>query len=256
MYDFISSSTVALSSVFLMFNIATHYKTILASYDIKGAFLHAKFKKDDEVTYIRVDKEVAALWVEQDPTAAPFIDEQGCLTLELDKFIYGLKQSPYKFQELLNSVLLKLGYKRLVHDECMYIKHDDNGGFSLLSTHVDDILQACTSKELYDELSAGLIAEFQDISPKLEATSYLGMTIDRSEDMSYIRLTQKGLVEECLEKFADVCSAGTKKTPAATNLFADRQMTPETWYPGISEVDDMSAETGDETHVCSKTNTA
>jgi hypothetical protein len=38
MYDLISSSTVALSSVFLLFNIASYYKCLLASYDIKGAF--------------------------------------------------------------------------------------------------------------------------------------------------------------------------------------------------------------------------
>jgi hypothetical protein len=46
------------------------------------------------------------MWLEMDPTAAEFVDHTGSLILQLDKFIYGLKQSPAKFQELLNNVLI------------------------------------------------------------------------------------------------------------------------------------------------------
>ena len=63
MYDMISSSTVGLSSVFLMFNLASYFKTKITTYDIKGAFLHARFGPKDEVTYIRINKEVTELWV-------------------------------------------------------------------------------------------------------------------------------------------------------------------------------------------------
>jgi hypothetical protein len=91
MYDMISSSTVSLTSVFLLMNIASYHKCILASYDVKGAFLNAKFEKSDEVTYIRIRKEVAKIWVHLDPTAATFLNPKGELLLQLDKFVYGLK---------------------------------------------------------------------------------------------------------------------------------------------------------------------
>ena len=64
MYDMISSAhTVALSSVFMMFNIASKYQCKLITFDIKGAFLHAKFTDKDVPTYIRVPKEVADIWI-------------------------------------------------------------------------------------------------------------------------------------------------------------------------------------------------
>ena len=63
MYDLVSSSMVALSSVFLLCNLASHYRAKLTTYDIKGAFLHAKFGPEDEVTYIRINKEITDLWV-------------------------------------------------------------------------------------------------------------------------------------------------------------------------------------------------
>jgi hypothetical protein len=217
MYDFISSSTVALSSVFLLFNIASKYKSLLATFDIKGAFLNAKFGEQDEVTYIRINKELTPLWLEQDPTAANYVDDTGCLTLQLDRFIYGLKQSPLKFQQHLREVLLGLGYKQLINDDCIYVKHD-GADFSILSTHVDDILQTATDRRFYTELSEGLTKTYGDITATEEAVAYLGMSIDRSPCKSFIKLTQRGLTDTVLEKHHD-SSRTTSKTPAADNLF-------------------------------------
>ena len=79
-----------------------------------------------ETTYIKINKELTELWIKQDPTAAEFVSDRGELILELDKFIYGLKQSPYKFQQHLINVLVSLGYKQQVQDECLFIKHSGN----------------------------------------------------------------------------------------------------------------------------------
>jgi hypothetical protein len=71
LYDLISSSTVNTASVFLLMNIASLHKCSLVSYDIKGAFLHAQFQKQtDKDTYIRIQKEVATIWCEQQPEAS------------------------------------------------------------------------------------------------------------------------------------------------------------------------------------------
>ena len=216
MYDLISSSTVALSSVFLLFNIASYYKCILASYDIKGAFLNAQFGEGDETTYIKINKELTELWIKQDPTAAEFVSEKGELILELDKFIYGLKQSPYKFQQHLINVLVSLGYKQQVQDECLFIKHSGDD-FSLLSTHVDDILQVCTSQAMYNELKTGLIQVYGEITTKDKADAYLGMSIERTECLEYVKLTQKGLINKILEKYPPGNKSGN--TPAADDIF-------------------------------------
>jgi hypothetical protein len=109
MYDFISSTTLHLSSVMILINLASRDNAERCSYDVKGAFLHTQFGPLEEVNYLRIPKDLAAQWAEMDPDAKKFIDEKGELTLELDRFIYGLKQSPYKFQIHLKATLTAVG---------------------------------------------------------------------------------------------------------------------------------------------------
>jgi hypothetical protein len=79
----------------------------MVTYDIKGAFLNAKFNtEEDEPIYVRIDSETAKIWIDIDPAAQKFLQEDGTLIILLDKFMYGLKQSPLKFQKLLRDVLL------------------------------------------------------------------------------------------------------------------------------------------------------
>ena len=219
MYDLVSSSTVALSSVLLLVNLASYYKAKLTTYDIKGAFLNAEFGEKDEVTYIRINKEITALWVEQDPTSAAFVDERGTLLLELDKFIYGLKQSPLKFQLHLRETLVELGYKPLSSDECLYCKHDGKD-FSVLSTHVDDILQVATAERLYAELKRGLIAKYTEITTTDDGNAYLGMSIERSECRRHIKLSQRGLIDKVIERYPKAAGDLHKyHSPASDELF-------------------------------------
>jgi hypothetical protein len=111
LYNLISSSTVSLSAVFMLFNIATYFKAAIKTYDIKGAFLNATFKEDDIPIYITIQKEIVQLWVMLDPSAEDYVNDRGEIILMLDKYIYGLKQSPLKFQEDLTEKLLSTGYK-------------------------------------------------------------------------------------------------------------------------------------------------
>lgn len=219
MYDLISSSTVALSTVFLMFNLASHYRAQMASYDVKGAFLNAQFGPDDVKTYIKINKDITTIWVEMDPSALPFVDSRGELLLELDKFIYGLKQAPYKFQQHLRAFLLEEGYEQLNNDDCMFIKRTANPGlFSIISTHVDDILQVSTCPQLITELHAALIRKYGTITFSPNADAYIGMSIDRSPDLGTITLTQAGLIDKILDTY-DVDNNRTNKDPHTENLF-------------------------------------
>jgi hypothetical protein len=245
----------------LLFNLATYYKdATMATFDIKGAFLHAAFNKKedgDEVTYIRVNKEVTELWIQQDPTAAPYVEEDGSLILELDKFIYGLKQSPYKFQLHLQEVLVRLGYKQMVNDECIYVKHVDDK-WSVLSIHVDDILQVTTDRSLYSQLADGLKQAYGEITPNEKATSYLGMSIARSADGSFVKLSQKGLIKDIMDGFLPKGSKAVK-TPAGDDLLEGEKYKdaehndPTTFYRGEKGPPDIMEDKPDDAEEVSKT---
>jgi hypothetical protein len=215
LYDLISSATVALTIVFLLFNIATKYKTHMVTYDIKGAFLNAKFSVNDTSIYLKVGADIASFWTQQDETALPYLNDRGELYIKLDAFIYGLKQSPLKFQLHLAQTLLSIGYKQSIADECLFYKTTKDG-FTMLTTHVDDILQISNNEYFIHELKQKLTEVYSSIVFHPKATSYLGMTIARSPDLSEIWLSQKGLTKQVLEHLHD---NKISKSPAANHLF-------------------------------------
>jgi hypothetical protein len=106
----------------------------------------------------------------------------------------------------------------MMNDECVFTKHVGED-FSILSTHVDDILQVATSQELYLELKNGLIKTYGNITANEKATSYLGMTIERSECGGYVKMSQGGLTDEVIKKFQKTANKTRSKTPAGDKLF-------------------------------------
>jgi hypothetical protein len=222
MYDLVYSATVGLSSVFILLNIATKYACPLACFDIKGAFLNARFGPKDTRTFIKIRKELVPLWLELDPSATPFVDHTGSIILELDKFIYGLKQAPAKFQAHLTAALLSIGYTQLSQDECLYIKKK-KGHFSLLSVHVDDILQVTTNRYMYEELRDELTKIYGEVTAHPEAKTYLGMSLKRSKDGKYIRISQDGLVQKAISAYPPPNPDSLCNSPAHNTLTDDPQ---------------------------------
>jgi len=81
--------------------------------DIRGAFLNAQFTSDDKP----INKDIVPYWILQDPSAAPYVTEQGRLILLLDRFLHGLKQSPVKFQLFLSRTLVTAGNTQSINKE-------------------------------------------------------------------------------------------------------------------------------------------
>ena len=73
LYDLVSSATVSLQVVYLLFNIASYYKCMLHIVDIRGAFLNAEFTSVDKPIYLKINKDVVSYWILQDPQAVPYV---------------------------------------------------------------------------------------------------------------------------------------------------------------------------------------
>jgi Reverse transcriptase (RNA-dependent DNA polymerase) len=64
----------------------------------------------------------------------------------LNKVLFGLKQFPYLWHDLLCSVLLDIGFGQCHYEPCLFIHDKQYGekslieGFIILSVYVDDIL--------------------------------------------------------------------------------------------------------------------
>ena len=113
---------------------------MLQTIDIRGAFLNAHFTSDNKPIYFRINKDIVPYWILQDPSAAPYVIEQGqLLLLLLDRFLYDLKQSPLKFQLHLSRTLVDARYEQSINEECLFYKNKGSK-FSYASTHSDDQL--------------------------------------------------------------------------------------------------------------------
>jgi len=96
----------------------------LAQMDIKITFLHSELEK--------------RIYIKQ-PEGYIHEGQETKLCL-LNKFLYGLKQSPRQWYKWFNSLMIKARYNRYEYDSCVYFKHNDDPIYFLL--YVDDMLIA------------------------------------------------------------------------------------------------------------------
>ena len=121
--------------------------------------------------------------------STPYVTEQGQLILLLDRFLYGLKQSPLKSQLHLSRTLVTTGYTQSINHECLLFKNKGSK-FSFVPTHSDDLLHCVNCQIMANEFKTQLIKTYADIQYHDKASSYIGMTINRSDDLSiYIYLS-------------------------------------------------------------------
>ena len=112
LYDFVSSATVSLQVVLLLFNIASYYKCILQTVDIRGAFLNAQFSSEDKSIYFRINKDT--------PSHTGFFRiHQLILTLQNKNNCYYYQTGFYMaLNNHLSRTLVDAGYKQSINDEC------------------------------------------------------------------------------------------------------------------------------------------
>jgi hypothetical protein len=61
------------------------------------------------------------------------------------KSLYGLRQSAANWYKTLSSFLLSKGFIASRSNPCLYVRHEQGGGITVIFVYVDDILLASTS---------------------------------------------------------------------------------------------------------------
>ena len=164
--------------------------------DIRGALLNSEFTATGKPIYLKINKDVVPYWILQDQLAAPYVSEQGELLLSLlllDRFLYGLKQSP------LNRISPPRSLPPTMPNPSMtnvFFKRRDSK-FSYISTHYDDLLHCSNCQIMVNQLIRTCVdRQYHD-----QATSYVDMTITRSRDQSQIFISQQGLAQRIISDF-------------------------------------------------------
>jgi len=215
--------TVNPISVKTQLQVTVSEQLFLSAYDIKGAFLLSEMKnrRDGEVIYISVPANVVRYWRKLYPKYTDaYVMEDGSMLFELQRYIYGLAESPNKFNELLDTHLKKLGFTQLKADRCSY-HLDGKHSKILISVHVDDLLVSCATLKGQKWLEESLGKSFELVAQRGKVISYLGMTIEYDREKSKLQLSQEGMVKDLLKKYNCDGIKKPPKTPAIQSIFDD-----------------------------------
>jgi len=191
------SPTVNPISVFTQLQITVKEALLLSSYDVKGAFLTTPME-EGKVVYCRIPRDVVSHWIQLYPERAQYVHD-GYIYVSLNKYMYGLRESPGAFNRNLDSVLKDMGFKALAADTCMYVKTMDTGRM-IVSTHVDDLLVSSPSAKCRKWFEDELRKVNFDITTQYENISYLGMQIEYQKQEAVIKVSQIGYAKDIVDK--------------------------------------------------------
>ena len=147
--------------------------------DIKGAFLYARLK-ETRPTYIRLPK-------------LKFIPHANGLIVRLHKSLYGLRQAPKLWYQLLAQTLLKINFRRSRSTDCLFIGPDPERPVYLL-VYVDDIMVVGDARNV--QTVKALLASMFTTTDLGLCTHFLGIKLERRPFGLF--LTQRPYIEKII----------------------------------------------------------
>ncbi|TPX30010.1 DNA-directed DNA polymerase [Synchytrium microbalum] len=176
------SPTLQMASARMIMDIAAKLDLELHQMDVVTAFLQCPI--DTEV-YINQPE--------------GFVDpKRPKAVLRLRRGIYGLKQSPRLWNQTYSAALVKLGYKQLRTDPCVWIRRRKDN-LTILGVFVDDTLLAGNTQAI-TEAKRELHHAFK-MTDQGQLNFFLGMEIVRDRKARTISLNQRQYLKEMLQEF-------------------------------------------------------
>jgi hypothetical protein len=194
-----TSPTVNPISVMTQINLAAVTEgTCIAAYDIKGAFLLTPMKPGVRM-FIRINPDVATHWIMRYPARAKWLQNDGCLYFELNRYVYGLHEASNEFNSMLDKQLQDIGFKPSVADRCLYTKKVEDG-IIVMSVHVDDMLLTAPNRKWQKWFEDEMEKKFTLVK-QYDNISYLGMQIKHDRESGNITVSQNGYLRTMLKKY-------------------------------------------------------
>jgi hypothetical protein len=190
-YDETFAPVVKMKSIKLVLSLAASRDMELQQIDFDTAYLNATLQ---HTVYMEL------------PDGSNYPKGTVCKLL---KSLYGLKQAGHDWNELLRDLLIKLGYKQLQCDKCVFIKYTTSSRFIILLVYVDDTISA------YDKIDEAIwLKDKETISQSYKIKDIgncewiLNMKVTRDRVNKIITLSQEAYIKRILETFRqDQCNS-------------------------------------------------
>lgn len=188
-----------ISSIRLLYGIATEYNLDIYHIDVSTAFLYGDLEEE--------------IYMEQPPG---FVNDNGKVC-KLQKAIYGLKQSGHQWNKKLDSKLTEIGFKNSNYDRCVYFKRSQNT-VTYITIYVDDVIIATNDLVCYKELKSHLKTYF-DIRDMGEPKLTVGLEISRNRKLGTLSISQSGYIKNLIRNYGIFdCKPQKLPMPSKTKL--------------------------------------
>jgi hypothetical protein len=183
-YEEIFAPVIKYKTLRLTCALAVQNDLIVHKLDVKTAFLHGNLTED--------------IFLEPPPGIKPPYGKEGC-KWKLHRSLYGLRQSPRKWNENIHNFLTSIGFFRLESDYGLYCR-GSGATLELITVYVDDILVAAQKLERVQQIKAALMKKYEMVDYG-EAKSILGISIHRDWDAGTLTLEQTEYIDSILTRF-------------------------------------------------------
>jgi hypothetical protein len=181
-YDEIYAPVAKQTSIRLLLALSVFEGMHLHQLDVKTAFLYSDL---NENIYVRppdgYSNESREVW-------------------RLKKSVYGLKQASRQWNIKLNEFLIKIGFKSLITDHCIYLRRKGDK-FSILSIWVDDIIIAAKTSTEIQDIKDSFKSKFE-VKDLGELKYCIGWQVYYDKEKRFLKLHQtKHITEDILYKY-------------------------------------------------------
>ena len=190
-YTDTAAPTLASTTLRVIFVIVATLDYEFKHLDVETAFLNAELKEE---VYIRLPPGLASSGI---PGTEGLKEGQ---VYRLRKSLYGIKQAPHDWNELINSTLISLSYTRCKTDPCLYIKRSRTNRLIFLPLFVDDMFPAFHKEDTmeWESDKKQLFNKFK-MKDLGDAKLILGMRISRDRHQRTLIVDQEIYINRVLE---------------------------------------------------------
>ena len=128
----------------------------------------------------------------------------------LQKTLYGLKQSPREWNEVLQKFLVNYGFFQSIADPCIYIHSKQKEPPLLVGVYVDDIVTVGLGTPAHEFREA--LRSYFNITAGGVLSWYLGISFNRSDDRCYW-LNQSLYLKQKMEEFDEYIGQRRSSSP-------------------------------------------
>ncbi|KAG4038241.1 hypothetical protein PC123_g26197 [Phytophthora cactorum] len=182
-YDETFAPVAKLTSIRTLLSLAAKYNLTVHQMDVKTAFLNGSLDKDIYMVQPDGYKD----------------EEHPDYVCQLQRSLYGLKQSPRMWNQTIDNFMLELGFKKCEANHCIYVKRDDQD-MIFVALYVDDLVLASNNDKLLKSTKKALSERF-DMTDLGHLKYFLGMEIDQDVVTGKVSMRQTKFAKDILEKF-------------------------------------------------------